>query len=189
MTIQDFINDDELCILVEGSKRAEAEFLAQWLLAAAKADKLWKKAVKDASFQEAVRPLTPSYFPKFGMAAAYFLSKQFGEHYFPSFVVRLNGKGGKEGVAFAMMVHVGFFGSDGQRYQMVVPPRLSVAKLKAAFTELIKAVDDEGRLHPEWLVAAMPYAEAVARQRRQRAADEFQRYPASSAYIWESTIH
>jgi hypothetical protein len=72
---------------------------------------------------------------------------------------------------------------------MVVPPRLSVAKLKAAFTELIKAVDDEGRLHPEWLVAAMPYAEAVARQRRQRAADEFQRYPASSGYIWESTIH
>jgi hypothetical protein len=38
MTIQDSINDDELCILVEGSKRAEAEFLAQWLLASIGAD-------------------------------------------------------------------------------------------------------------------------------------------------------
>jgi hypothetical protein len=156
---------------------------------AAKVDKLWKKAVKDASFQEEVRPLTTSYFPNFGRAAAYFLSKQFGEHYFPSFVVRLKGNGGKEGVAFAMMVHMGFFGSAGQRYQMVVPSRLSIAKLRAAFTQLIQTVDGGGALHPEWLVAPMPYAEAFARQRRQRAVDEFQRFPASSAYIWGSTIH
>jgi hypothetical protein len=67
-----------------------------------------------------------------------------------------------------MMVEMGFFVLTGQRYQMVIPTQLIMAKVKRAALKLAQTEDEECYLHPEYLVATMPYAEAKAWQNRLR---------------------
>ena len=63
----------EFVFLVEGPKWGDAEFLGQWLLAAAKANALWKEIFKDPSFKTYVQRQTVCYEPDFGDAAAAFV--------------------------------------------------------------------------------------------------------------------
>jgi hypothetical protein len=67
---------------------------------------------------------------------------------------------------FAMMTEMGFFFLTGQRYQMAIPTRLNMEKIKMAALKLAQTEDKECYLHPEYLVATMPKTEAEAWQRR-----------------------
>ena len=73
---------------------------------------------------------------------------------------------------FTMMVEMGFFVLTGQRYQMVIPTRLTIGKVKRAALKLAQTEDEEYYLHPEYLVVTMPYAEAKAWQVRLRGMSE-----------------
>jgi hypothetical protein len=94
-----------------------------------------------------------------------------------SIVVSLNNE--TEIAEFAMMVGMGFFVLTGQRYQMVIPTRLTLRKVMKAALRLAKteAEDQDGLdfLHPESIIATMPCAEAKAWQSRLRQMDEVHR--------------
>jgi len=64
---------------------------------------------------------------------------------------------------------MGFFVLTGRRYQMVVPTRMSLNKLKRAALRLADTEDDDYYLHPERILATMPYAEAKSWQVQLRA--------------------
>ena len=87
-----------------------------------------------------------------------------------SLVVRLDDEMGVD--EFTMMVEMGFFVLTGQRYQMVIPTRLTIGKVKRAALKLAQTEDEEYYLHPEYLVVTMPYAEAKAWQVRLRGMNE-----------------
>ena len=168
MNLEVSIQKDSPCILVEGPRWADAAFYGKWLLAAAKANALWEKAIKDPSFEKQVNRLMVAYIPEFSISATVLLS--YLEKNFASLVVRLDDEMGVE--EFTMMVEMGFFVLTGQRYQMVIPTRLTIGKVKRAALKLAQTEDEEYYLHPEYLVVTMPYAEAKAWQVRLRGMGE-----------------
>ena len=54
MNLQNSIEEGEPYILVEGPEWGDAEFCGKWLLMAAKAEALWKKAINDPSLKEQI---------------------------------------------------------------------------------------------------------------------------------------
>jgi hypothetical protein len=111
------------------------------------------------------------YIPDFNIAATVLLSRL--EQNFASLVVDLNSE--IEPEEFAMMVGMGFFVRTGQRYQMVIPKRLTLGKVKNAALALAKTEDEEYILHPEHIITIMPYGEAKAWQTRLRKMNEVHR--------------
>ncbi len=65
--------------------------------------------------------------------------------------------------AFVMLVGMGFYEeADNGHYQMAIPePTLKT--VKAAIAKYAATEDEHRRLHPEWLVAALPKEKAQAR--------------------------
>jgi hypothetical protein len=163
MNIKDSIEESEPYILVEGPKWGDAEFYGKWLLAAAKAEALWKKAINDPIFEKQIEPLTICEIPDFGMGATVMLSQL--KKNLASFTVRLRGEYTLLVEDFVMMVEMEFFVLTGQRYQMTIPTGLSMEKVKMAALKLAQA-ENEDFLHPEYLVATMPKTEAEDWQRR-----------------------
>ena len=112
-----------------------------------------------------------TYLPDFGIAASRMLSQLLED--FVSFVIPLD-----EGVdqqELVMMVELGFFGLTGQRYQMVIPTQLNIEMVKKAALKFAHTMDEEHFLHPEYLVATMPYTQAKEWQTRLRDMDRNQR--------------
>jgi hypothetical protein len=66
-----------------------------------------------------------------------------------------------------VMIEMGFFVRTGQHYKMAIPMNLNIKTVKMATLKFVQTADEES-LHPESLVATMPYAEAKAWQSRQR---------------------
>ena len=162
------INESEAYILVEGPECAQVEFFGKWLSAAAKADALWNEAVKDRIFEQQVALLTGIHTPNFGMAAMSFVSELQKDHI--SFMVSLNFELMEdlhEVEQLVMMIEMGFFVRTGQHYKMAIPVNLNIKTVKMAALKFVQTADEES-LHPESLVATMPYAEAKAWQSRQR---------------------
>jgi hypothetical protein len=159
MSLKNSIQEGEPYILVEGPKWGDAEFYGKWLLAAAKAEALWLKALKSPIFQKQVDRLTIVYLPNFSIAATVMISQL--EKYLVSFAIQLNG----EEVlvdAFVIMAEMGFFVLTGQRYQMAIPTHLNIEKVKKAALKFAQTEDDECYLHPEDLIATMPKTAAEA---------------------------
>jgi hypothetical protein len=156
------------CALVEGPKWADTMFYGKWLLAAAKANALWSEAINDPEFSKRVDRLLLIYVPDFSICATVLLSGL--EKNWASLVVSVNGD--EEAEEFAMMIGMGFFVRTGQRYQMVVPTRLTLEKVKKAALSLTKTEDEETMLHPECIIVTMPYEEAKAWQSRLHQMDE-----------------
>ena len=178
-------HEAEPVFLVEGPKWNDAEFFGQWMLAAAKANELWKEIYKDPSFKTYVDRQTVCYAPDFGCAAAIFLLLRL-EQRSGYFVVGLYSE---EAELFAVMAVLGFFKREGSKHQMAIPSMLTIQKVKGAFVELAKTEDKDCALHPEYLVATMPLPDAEAYQRRQIALDEFQRNATSKPIGSESVVH
>ena len=168
MNRKDAIHENEPYILVEGPGRGNAEFFGNWLSAAAKADALWNKAIEGRIFKKKVELLTVIYIPDFGEAAIFFLSKLQKDN--SSFMVRLNTAQFEElheVEELVVMIEMGFFVRTGQHYKMAIPVDLNIKTVKMAALKFALTADEES-LHPESLVATIPYVEAKAWQCRQR---------------------
>ena len=168
MKRKDAIHENAPYILVEGPGRGNVELFGKWLSAAAKADALWNEAIKDRIFKQQVELLTVIYIPDFGMAALSFVFAL--QKSLSSFMVPLNCKLFEdlhEVEELVVMIEMGFFIRKGQHYQMAIPVELDMKKVKMAALKFVQTADEES-LHPESLVATMPYAKAKAWQSRQR---------------------
>ena len=158
-----------LGVLVEGPQWGDAEFYGNWLLAAAKAETLWKKASDAPDFAKQVDRLSVATIPHFGIAATVFLMRL--EDNLSSFVLSFNEGDGVD--EFVMMAEMGFFVRTGRGYQMAIPADLNLAKFKAAALTYAQTEDDEYNLHPEVVVSSVPLAEALQSQMRQLAISKF----------------
>ena len=168
MKSKSIINESEAYILVEGPECAQVEFFGKWLSAAAKADALWNKAIKDRIFKEQVQLLTVLYIPDYGLAALCFVFAL--QKNLSSFIVPLNCKLFEdlhEVEELVVMIEMGFFVRTGRHYKMAIPVNLDMKTVKTAALKFALTADEES-LHPESLVATMPYAETKAWQSRQR---------------------
>ena len=65
----------EPCILIEGPKWADAEFYGRWLVAAARANRFWLKALKNPIFEKRIERLTVVYILDFTIGATVMLSQ------------------------------------------------------------------------------------------------------------------
>ena len=65
------------------------------------------------------------------------------------------------------MIAMGFFVHTDHHYRMAIPVNLNIKTVKMAALKFVHTAD-EVSLHPESLVATIPYAEAKAWQSRQR---------------------
>ncbi len=167
MTNEIPIHDHEPCVLIEGPRWGDAEFFGRWLLAADKANKLWNEAAKDPTFDKQVERLQVVYKLDLCMAALALLL-ELHEH-FVAFPLRLDSE---EGELFAILAEMGFFALTGERYQMVIPRRLNIARVKRALLRFARTEDTEYVLHPEHLVTAMSCGEAKEWERRLQAMEE-----------------
>jgi hypothetical protein len=170
------VHENEPYILVEGPKWADAKFYGKWLLMASKAQALWENALKCPSFKKQMDLMTVLYIPDFELSASLFLFRL--EKNLVSFTIRLFGDdydGAAEVNQFAFMTQMGFFVLTDQRYQMVVPAQMDMGVVKSAALKFAKTEDEEDGLHPEYLIAAMPYAQAEERQTRLRSMNKEQR--------------
>ena len=173
MNPKNFINENEPYILVEGPKWGDAEFYGEWLSMAAKAEALWKEALKNPIFEEQVDQLTIIFIPEFSIGATVMVSQL--EKNLASFAIQLNGEQVDLVDMFVMMADMGFFVLTGQRYQMAIPAQLNMDVVKSAALKFAQTADPEYYLHPEYLVATMPYVEAKAWQGRLRTMDSAHR--------------
>ena len=73
-----------------------------------------------------------------------------------------------------MMAEMSFFALTGERYQMVIPKKLSVDVVKSAALKYARTEDAEYELHPEYLAVSMPKAK-LRWQKRLRRMDENRR--------------
>jgi hypothetical protein len=168
MNRKDATHKNEPHILVEGPGRGNVAFFGKWLSAAAKADALWNEAIKDRIFKQQVELLTVIYIPDFGMAALSFVFAF--QKSLISFMVPLHCELMEdlhEVEELVVMIEMGFFVRTGQHYKMAIPVDLNIKTVKMAALKFVHTAD-EVSLHPESLVATIPYAEAKAWQSRQR---------------------
>ncbi len=166
------VQETEPYILVEGPKWADAEFYGKWLLTASKAQALWEKLFKGTRFKKQIDILTLSYFPQFDQSAFLFLFRL--KENLVSFTFPLYSEDWMELDQFTLMAEMGFFVLTDQRYRMVIPTKLNTDVVKSAALRLAKTEDEDGA-HPEYLIAAMSYAQAEEWQTRLRDMDEEQR--------------
>jgi hypothetical protein len=75
-----------------------------------------------------------------------------------------------------MMLALGFFRLTGQRYQMTIPPRLTLERVKEAALTVARTEDGENGLRPQDLVLTMPLSEARMWQALLRSMDQSQRH-------------
>ena len=129
-----------------------------------------RKALNDPEFQRADFVHVIAYcVPDFAIGAtcsAFLLVRNQ-----TTIIIRLNNDDIHEFNEFPVMVEMGFFALTGQRYQMVIPKRLTMARVKKAALRFAQSEDADGILRPECLVVTMPYEEAGEWQSRLRNMD------------------
>jgi hypothetical protein len=167
----------DVCALIEGPKWADCEFYAAWLRAAAAAEALWGQALEDEQFKEHVMLLWCMVYPNFEIGAFTLLTRLEGQ--LSSFILPI-GAGGDEvdvciEIEFCLMLALGFFRLTGQRYQMTMPPRLTLERVKEAALTVARTEDGENGLCTQDLITTMPVSEARVWQTRLRSMDQSQR--------------
>ncbi len=164
------MGNTDLCVLVEGPAWGDAKFYGEWLLAAAKAESLWKEALEDQDFRGKIETASFWSTPDFGIAATMMLMRR--KSHWTRFVIDIDSEQGED---LAMMFGMGFFVRKHQSYQMTLPSCLTAEKVRAAVIKYAETEDEECVLHPEYLVTTMPFAKATALQDRLRAVDAVRR--------------
>ena len=135
----------------------DSEFYGHWLLSAAKANQLLKDARKnDAEFHTATKTLEVMQCLDFGIMATVFLSLFVGKRFY-TFLIDVNNS--TDLLDFVLMAEMGFFALTGNRYQMTLPANLDMDRVKRAHLKLA-GTEDENWIHPEELIACMPYSQA-----------------------------
>jgi hypothetical protein len=156
------------CVLVQSPAWGDAQFYGKWLLAAAKAEALWKNAYADQHFQKLIDRVCVCRIPDFGIAAAAMIMRLWEN--LTTFVIDVDSEDGED---LTMMAEMGFFAQEAPIYRMTLPPSLTSEKVRAAIFKYAKTEDDEFVLHPEDIVTTLPFSEATALQNRLRAINEF----------------
>ena len=175
---------EETRILVEGPV-ADAEFYGQWLLAAAKAQKLFDQAKRDdAIFDTAISVLEAVYRLDHGISAMALL-QQLDVQYTLLFDLNADEVSDAHAWNVALMAEMGFFTSTGDYYQMTLPKKLDVDCVKQAHLKLAGTVDDEYLVHSERLLTAIPYARAVELRKSLHAMDLNARLADRRALLFE----
>jgi hypothetical protein len=135
-------------ILVEGPAWGDAEFYGNWLLMAAKANELLQQAKSDdPDFRNSIDTLEVWQLLDFGLMATCFIA-QFVDKNFQTFVIAPDSVDLTE---FILMAEMGFFTLTGDRYQMTLPTKLDMNRIKRAHLKLAET-EDEDWIHPERLV-------------------------------------
>ena len=161
---------NRLCVLVEGPSWGDAGFYGDWLFGAAKANALLQEAKKgDAEFRKAIVTLEIVQVIDFGIGATVFVAELAEEFY--SFIVDADALDLSE---FVLMTEMGFFTRTGDRYQMTLPSALELDKVKQAHLKLA-LTEDHDWIHPEKLVALIPYSRAQKCQHLLRTMSQDQR--------------
>jgi hypothetical protein len=150
--------------VIEGPAWGDAEFYARWLASAAKAQGLWKKALKDREFRRQVKQFLYCYIPDFGMGAAALLGQLWKNGV--SALVDLSEE--QYSTDFAMMVTMGFFKRTGKRYQMTVPDQLNIEAVKSAALQMTHTLNSNYMPQPGVFVTSMRKDEARACRKRLR---------------------
>jgi hypothetical protein len=148
-------------ILVEGPAWGDAQFYGNWLLNSAKANQLLRELEKvDPQICEELVSMDGGICHDFGINALIFLRK-LGDTTFETFIIDPESS---DLIAFIFMVEMGFFSLTGERYQMTLPRDLNMDKLRQAILNIANTEEEECVIHPERLVAQMPYSRAKAFQ-------------------------
>jgi hypothetical protein len=142
---------DNPCILVEGPRWGDAEFYGQWLLATAKAQRLYDEAMKDPVFADETFLLTWEYRFDLGINALNMLRKLFDG--VVAAVIEVTDESAVANEGFRVLAALGFLVLTGNRYQMAIPKHLDLETLKRALIKLA-AEDDDDVDNP--LTAGMP---------------------------------
>lgn len=129
----------------------DAEFAAQWLQSALKADRLLQKEFSEhPGFRPTIERLEFAGFIEFAPAALAFISMWFRD--FSTFKLDLTTELAE---IFVTMADVGFFTQTGDRYQMTIPKTLRIKTIRDSLLKLAATEDAHCYLHPEWLLATM----------------------------------
>jgi hypothetical protein len=148
--------------LVEGPGPGDAEFSAQWLQSALKADRLLQKEFSaHPGFRPTIGRLEFNCCVEFAPAALAFISMWFKD--FSTFKLNLTTELAE---IFVTMADVGFFTQTGDRYQMTIPKTLRIKTIRDSLLKLAATEDARCCLHPEWLLATMTNEAASDWQRR-----------------------
>ena len=147
------------CVLVEGPVWGDAQFYGEWLLAASKAESLWKEAYADQDFRKQIDRVCVCYIPDFGIAATVVIMRLKENR--TTFVINVNSEDGED---FTMMSEMGLFVQKEGIYRMAVPRSLNLENVRAAVLKFAGTEDDEFVLHPEYLLTTMPFSRATALQ-------------------------
>jgi hypothetical protein len=145
-------------VLVEGTGPGDLNFVVRWLQSAAKADRLLdREFTNDPQFRASIDRLEVSTFVEFRPPAMAFL-RMFLED-LTTFTLDLENSEWAE--MFVIMVAAGFFQLTGDRYQMTVPKKLKVSKIREALLQLAATEDKDYYLHPEEFVHVISYFDAM----------------------------
>jgi|SRR5450631_135784 hypothetical protein len=139
-------------ILVEGPGPGDAEFAAQFLQSALKADRLLQKEFSEhPDFRPTIERVEIARFVEFAPAALAFIAMWLKD--VSTFKLGVLDSGLAE--TFVIMADAGFFTQTGHRYQMTIPKTLRIKTIRDSLLRLASTEDAECCLHPEWLLATM----------------------------------
>jgi hypothetical protein len=141
--MQNAVNDRP-CILIEGPRRGDVEFYGRWLLAAAEAQRLFTEASKDQVFNDEILVLQAYCLVDLGIMASDMLQKLFEHELTAIIAVGGTDESGDYPIvleAFTTLSALGFFTVTGERYQMVIPPKLDVETVKRTLIKRAADVD------------------------------------------------
>jgi hypothetical protein len=129
----DQAHPDELgWVLVEGPGPGAAEFLGRWLLAAVRADRTLQRQVQQSpNLRKQISSLELVCSVHFASAATMSVERLMKN--LTCFSLPISGEWGE---IFSIMAQVGFFRRTGDRYQMVIPERMSGSIIEAAVLKL-----------------------------------------------------
>lgn len=139
-------------VLIEGPSCGDAEFTAQWLLAAISADRLLEDYYAvDPSFRPSISALETMYCVEFAPAAMAFVRKWLKTR--SAFSLSLLDSQWSN--MFAIMAAASFLTRTDDRYQMTLPGDLTVTQIKQAILQLAATEDSEHFHHPEQFLTTM----------------------------------
>jgi hypothetical protein len=150
-------------VLVEGAGADDLNFVVRWLLSAAKADRLLdREFTNDPQFRASIDRLEVSTCVGFRSPAMAFLRMFFED--LTTFTLDIENSEWAE--IFVIMVAAGFFQLTGDRYQMTIPKKLKVSKIREALLQLAATEDKDYYLHPEKFVHVISHSDAMEWRRR-----------------------
>lgn len=129
-------------VVVEGPEPwGDAKFLGAWLIAAAKAQRLWEEAKAEPEFAKRSAIITDNY-------EAMWVELDLGKEAF-RFLLNMEGFAGtfivelymEDGDPFVLLARLGFFIRVEDRYQLGIPDDLTLEKIKAAVIDYARTAE------------------------------------------------